>query len=454
MKNMHSYNDKNNFTHKRKILIRAGFNPTKKYNIPIDFLINNMIGTNTGNLLFAYGAMNVLWTDGIEIEHVYDKLNFSDEETSAINNNYEAFVLPLADAFRVQFIPFLKSYTSLIKRIKIPVVVLGVGYRTTYEPKFESNSLLDDAVKDFVKAVLDHSTALGLRGMITGAYLKKLGFKEDRDFIPIGCPSLYTYGDNTCIRSIPSSDRIISGKLLFNMNTWAFHNYNEYIPQINLLIQDAIEKIPDHFLIQQLKDEIKRIYWGGRYSSLSNESIVATDKMKCLFENNRVKCFFDVPSWINFCKDADLFVGNRFHGTVAAILAGVPHIFLPFDGRTRELSEHHHLTSIMPHIINGNYDILKYFQELDFTSFNKFHKFNSINFIEFLEKNGLHHIFEFRSGYNFGESPMEQRINFAYKEICTIDSLSIANKAVRYIKSIPYFINRIASFINYHSRCS
>ncbi|MBQ6038603.1 MAG: polysaccharide pyruvyl transferase family protein [Bacteroidaceae bacterium] len=225
----------------KRILVRAGFDPLKDYK-PLDFLNKNLVGDNLGNLLFAYGAMNVLWTENSSIKQMYDKSHYSDEEVDYINNNFDVFVMPMADAFRTSYITQLKSYTSLIQKLKIPVIVLGIGFRTTYEPQFCITPELDSIVKQFVSAVLEHSSKLGLRGEITATYLSKLGFKEDRDYVPIGCPSLYTYGNKPHIRGFSSFDKIKRGKLIFNTNTWAKNHFNEFIPRIDRFILDVLER--------------------------------------------------------------------------------------------------------------------------------------------------------------------------------------------------------------------
>lgn len=428
----------------KRILIRAGFNPTKEYK-PYHFFDNSLVGDNVGNLLFAYGAMNVLWTEETSIDHIYDKAYYSEQEIDFINSNYDVFVMPMADAFRSTYVKQLLSFTNLIQNLKIPVVVLGIGYRTTYEPQFDKDQELNKVVKKFVETVLDHSNKLGLRGEITGSYLKKLGFKEDRDFIPIGCPSLYTYGDNIQIRDI-SLPEIYKGKLLFNSNTWAQHHFPKYIPYINRFILKVVSEIPNHFLIQQKIQELKCIYWGNYYSSkVQIESIQPEEVFRKMQQEDRVKCFINVPSWIQFCLDANLFVGNRFHGAVAAILAGSPHIFLPFDGRTRELSEFHHLSSLSPYELMIEKSIYDYMLNLDFYSFDRYHEKNFNNYLDFLKQNGLQHIFYRKKGVIFGESPMEKQINYSSNSISCMDSLSLSQKIVRVTSSLPYFIKKLKS---------
>ena len=237
---------------------------------------------------------------------------------------------------------------------------------------------------------------------------------------------------------------IRKGKLLFNTNTWAQLHFPEYMPYINDFILKVVDVIPDHYLIQQKIQELKCIYWGSLYSSRVHIDSVQTDMdFRTMQQQDRVKCFINVPSGIQFCRDADLFVGDRFHGAVAAILAGVPHIFLPFDGRTRELSAFHHLTSITPDKLMIEKPINDYFHNLDFESFEKSHNKNLDIFLEFLSQNGLQHVFQDKKGVQFGESPMERQINVSMKPISCMESLSLGHKVLRISSSLPYFFNKV-----------
>mgnify|MGYP002620380259 CR=1 FL=1 len=434
---------------KPKILVRAGFNPLLKYS-PIDYMSKNIVGHNVGNLIYAYGVMNVLWTEQVVIDQIYDKNKFTDVEADFINDNYNAFVIPLADAFRTQYIPYLKAYTSLINKLKIPVIVIGVGLRTTYEPKFDTDLELNRVVKDFVTAVLNHSSKLGLRGGITGHYLKYLGFKEDRDYIPIGCPSLYMYGNDIKLRSVSSLlNNLKESKLLVNTNMWAKNLLGKYTSYIDDFMKSAIDLIPNHFLIQQTIQELKYLYLGKIYSQNIRLVSIFTDReFQMLHKEDRVKWFTDVPSWIKFCFDADLIVGNRFHGTVAAILAGTPHIFLPIDGRTRELSDYHHFTTIPFHNLHSHSNFDDYFSKLDFHSFERYHNYNFENYIDFLNSNGLDHIFNVQKNYKFGESFMEKQVPITVKPISCMESLSYFERVIRLLSCLPYVFHKAISTVS------
>src|SRR5699024_5258954 len=124
-------------------------------------------------------VFRTLMTKDTVITPDYYKIDHT--KADEINEKYDCYVIPLADAFRKDFVPSLRKYTKLIKKLKIPVVVIGVGLRAPFEPNLKEGFPFDEDVKAFVKAVLEKSNIIGLRGQITSDYLISLGFKEGKN---------------------------------------------------------------------------------------------------------------------------------------------------------------------------------------------------------------------------------------------------------------------------------
>jgi hypothetical protein len=380
----------------KKFLIRASFDPYKQYEAK-DFILNSHAGANSGNLMFAYGVMNALTTNDTAIDYTY-KHYWSEKDAAEINEKYDAFILPMADAFREDFAPKLDEYTKVIKHLKIPVIVIGIGLRAKIDEDPTLNHPFDDSAYHFVKEVLNHSSLIGLRGRNTGKYLTKMGFQEGRDFTPIGCPSLYTYGAGITTK-IPEKVE----NMVINTNTLASREVSDFI--IN-----SAKKANDYWLVQQKYYEMRDMYVGNHtfIGRKTVENVFDKETFRSLNQKDRIRYFFNVPEWIEFMKDKDLFLGNRFHGSVAAILSGTPHVFIPFDARTKELIDYHHITALEQNMTVGNKTIFDYLDCLDFKSFEKHHKENFLHYLDFLERNGLHHIFTDKKTYAMGESPMEK----------------------------------------------
>src|SRR5690625_880838 len=183
----------------KKILIRSGMSPLDTFDVPY-IVDRNSIGGNVGNLIYAYSIYRALTTESTSVVPDYYATDPSQKRADEINEKYDCYVIPLADAFRPSFVPTLRRYTSLIKKLRIPVHVIGVGLRAPFEPNLDEGFPFDEDVKAFVSAVLERSSIIGLRGQITSDYLSRLGFREGIDHTVIGCPSMYAFGRQLKIR--------------------------------------------------------------------------------------------------------------------------------------------------------------------------------------------------------------------------------------------------------------
>ncbi len=432
---------------KKRYLVRAGFNPiamTKEK--PENWIWKSYVGGNSGNLMFAYGVMNALTTPETELSYTY-KNHWSDEEIEWINQNFDAVILPLADAFRIGFTDALRGLTDMVKRVNVPVIVIGVGLRADYDVDFKTAFPFDDLVKEFVSEVLKKSGIIGLRGELTGQYLKSLGFTEGEDYTVIGCPSFYTYGNSIHTHAPKQVNHIA-------MNTNDYYN----IGFINQFFCNTVDAMPDCSLIQQVRMEYTELYMGvhwipgaiQRKKMGTPPSLLGPARLKRLKKEDRVKYFFDNLSWMNYLKGYDLFVGDRIHGCIAATLAGIPTVMIPFNARTRELTEYHHLACLTPEQIRQDTSILDYLSEIDFTACEKQHPKNFEHYVDFLNKSGLEHIFKEKSDWQMGESYLEKAIQESLscdihdfcREVHTYDSLSFSEKLGRRMRVNRKFFNK------------
>lgn len=107
-----------------RILMRAGKSPFSSL-APYKTFDENVIGNNNGNLLFSSAAHKLLSADDVEVKaHGF---NFSAAQAPKVSSEFDKFVLPLANAFRVGFEPQLKRITQFIEKLDIPTVMLSGG---------------------------------------------------------------------------------------------------------------------------------------------------------------------------------------------------------------------------------------------------------------------------------------------------------------------------------------
>ncbi|NBJ68824.1 MULTISPECIES: polysaccharide pyruvyl transferase family protein [Clostridia] len=364
----------------RNYLIRAGMSPLDTFDAPY-VMLNNAIGGNVGNLIYQYSIFRTLMTEETTVTPNYYKV--LPEDADEINDKYDGLIIPFADAFREGFASALRKYTKLIKKLRIPVVVIGVGLRAPFEPKLDEGFPFDEDVKEFVRAVLEKSNMIGVRGEITARYLSRLGFREGIDHMVIGCPSMYTFGRQLNIR-----DTSITKESMVCVNS------SRLSPKHVLkFIAKGMEEYQNHYFIPQWMKELRLTYMGT--PPIAKESKYYPVKMSDpVYMANRVRFFLNVPTWLDFMRQADLAFGARLHGNISATIAGTPSLIIPKDARMRELVEYHNLTHVRADDINEDMKLSDVVENSDFQAPTKVQGRNFDHFIDFLNKNELSHIYK------------------------------------------------------------
>lgn len=362
-----------------KYYFRGGMAPGESFS-PGYIINRNVLGSNVGNFLYLNSVMRAIMTDK---DTVLDVNHYSVNGIPAerVNEEYDAFIIPLADAFRVDFMPELDALTSFVKKLTIPCVVTGVGLRADYEPKLDEIFPFDAKVKSFMNAVLEKSACVGVRGEITGEYLKKLGYSEEKDYTVIGCPSMYTNGSKINIKPLKlSADSMIS----FNSNP-------DTIPEAAQYVIDIMKKYPGSVYTAQLRTELHNIYVGAPYEMEKIHPMHSVSDE--FYKSGRVRFFTNTNAWFDFLKTCDFSFGMRLHGNIAAILSGTPGLLLATDSRTRELASYHMLNAVtMEDVRNLTFEELVMREDYDKPA--RQSKKNFEHFVDFLNRNGLKNIYE------------------------------------------------------------
>ncbi len=370
----------------KKMLMRAAMNPLENPSVA-EVITQNMVGGNCGNMIFAYSVMRTLLLEDIQIDTTRTDREFTEEEIERINSEYDCFILPLANAFRPTFKKELRFLIKMIRKLKIPCIVIGVGVQAKVDEEINKEFDFDDLSKKFIIEILKKSTIIGVRGEITAEYMKKLGFVEEKDFTVIGCPSMYIHGNTVPIKtpvdltpqSLVSVNRKINipGKL---------HNF----------IVDSSNKFENYTYVPQGIDDLLLLYAGVPINRKKYPNIHKTYPWR----NNSAICasghelgFANVPSWFEFLSSREFSFGTRIHGNIAAVMSGTPaYIFAP-DSRILELARYHNIQHMAAKDITEGTDIFDIYNKADFYSVQKGHEGRFNHYLDFLEMNGLDHIY-------------------------------------------------------------
>lgn len=362
-----------------KILIRAATLPYQSVSVE-DMLKRDRSGTNTGNWIYQYSVIRTMLNE--EDEFFIDNYSTSLQKADEINSNYDAYVIPLADAFREDFRGALRDYTKLVNRLKIPVYLIGAGLRAPLGANIQDGFSFDEDVRNFIAAILNKSGMVGLRGQMTADYLTSLGFKEGQDHMAIGCPSMYTFGRELKLKELQLNKRSL---ISINSTSVCDEESMNFLSNIG-------QEYKNNFFIPQNYPELNICYMGGP-SMKHTVKNYPYDIESQFYKEGRVKFFLSAQTWFEYMRKVDFSIGTRLHGNIVATINGVPNITIVKDLRMMELAKYHNF----PHIM---YDQLKNFaslddliSSLDINSAERVSSSNFDRFISFLDKNDIKHIY-------------------------------------------------------------
>jgi hypothetical protein len=369
----------------KRILIRSGKSPFTVAS-PEKFLQQDLMGTNSGNLLFSDVTHKLLLTENTRITSNGLKTVATAERAQQINDQYDVFVIPLANAFRPSFKSALDRLSALIEQLTIPVVVLGVGAQVSDDYRTERLQPIETSVKRFVRAVLRKSATIGVRGELTASYLKHLGF-NDVDII--GCPSMFMHGETfPALRDPGTIDA--SSRIAINLSPGASR-----IGDIAGLARHAYERFPRLTYFAQNLADADIMFWGdtSAVTGAGGSQPLPRRLNHPLFRENKVRFPLDPRTWLEELATHDFSYGTRIHGNIAPLLVGTPSVVLVHDSRTLELCRYFGIPHRLLRDLPGDIHPADLYEQADYSEMYNGHKERFDTFRAFLDRNSLENTF-------------------------------------------------------------
>ncbi|KUN77703.1 polysaccharide pyruvyl transferase family protein [Streptomyces griseoruber] len=370
----------------KRILLRSGKSPFDV--IPVEEALHrDVFATNSGNLIFSDATHKILTVPG-SAEVVSNGIATQVSAAARINEEYDAFVVPLANAFRPTFEAPLQRLTQLISKLKIPVVVVGVGAQAGLDNDPARLKSMESTVRGFVSAVLDHSASIGVRGEFTAKYLTDMGFK---DVEIIGCPSLFMHGER-----LEVTKRVAAITPESRISTNGSHTAVR--GGLSKILRRAHENYPNLRYIGQNLTDARQLHWRDTDSSAGRVREMPTHPDHPMYREDKVRVYIDPVTWIDDLKEFDYSFGSRIHGNIAALLAGTPATVLAFDSRTLELCRYFEIPHRLLSEVPADLDPAELYEEADFSALTGNHRERFDRFTSFLDKNGLENTFTHGDG--------------------------------------------------------
>lgn len=361
-----------------EILLRARQDPFAAPP-PEAVLARNLVGDNSGNLIFSDAAYKLLHTADTHV--TVDRFKTDLDLARGIDERYSHYVIPLANAFRLSFEASLIRMTRLIRALRIPVTILGVGAQANVRYEAGKLSRIDASVKDFVAAVLDHGPSIGVRGEFTADYVRSLGF---RDVEVIGCPSMFLHGPDLRVEKRRASlDR--DARLAINVSP--------YVTSMGPILVRHLERYPDLTYVAQDLDTLELLLWGSTGAAAKGPDDPRPVHLgHPVFRRDKVRFFTDPWPWSRFLGGVDFSFGTRIHGNIAALVAGTPAYVLAHDSRTLELARYFAIPHRLMRDVPPDVDAADLYAEADYAAFNEGHAARFRTFLDYLDRHGLDHI--------------------------------------------------------------
>lgn len=220
---------------------------------------------------------------------------------------------------------------------KVPFIVLGAGLQGRHKL-----SDLDPGTADVIAIINERAQVFGVRGQETCDWLHKNGFGKAE---VLGCPSLYVYPQS--IMGLDASEARAKGAAARVMTAGHLSIREGSIVRRGIDLVKALEGVDASYVMQdeflkyaELKPTANLFNDGNAEmdATVLNEWLSKKAKMPIAFR--RYYYFNESGAWRHGALRHDVYIGDRFHGGIAALQAGLPVIMLKEDNRVGELTDY------------------------------------------------------------------------------------------------------------------
>lgn len=288
-----------------------------------------------------------------------------------LKNKYDTCIMGLATHAHPN--RDISKYVQIVEKLDIKTIVISIGV-TDYLNNIHEVYNLHHSVKRLFEIALSGSSWIGVRGPYTASLIQQNGFKN---VVPIGCPTMY---------SNLSPDFPILTKENYSKTQVVYHKSIvikglDLIKNYHLIAQDyedeAIFTENLNFKDSQLVYEERKFY-----ERLDNsKAVIEMIKLNGYFPKN-------YNDWYERIGQSDFVFGTRLHGCIAALLQGIPAIFVARDIRVQEIAEMFSLPFVRLENIN-NITIKDLQDQSDFSKFQATYKLRYKNYLSFIHENKL-----------------------------------------------------------------
>jgi len=152
-----------------------------------------------------------------------------------------------------------------------------------------------------------------------------------------------------------------------------------------------LKNIPEGVLLSDLPEDVSQRMTPDHIKMFADGRLDFAEYHKWVME--KFQQFYSMPEWFEFLKGRfDFAIGTRFHGNMAAMLSGIPALWIVHDSRTQEFCDHLGLPNAPLAKIREGVPMRELVaQHLDPSRFNQVYPENYARFHAYLERQGVAH---------------------------------------------------------------
>lgn len=341
-------------------------------------------GANTGNLFIGHGLFH-----GTDCAEKAFHPGFETIPAERLHEHFDRVFVPASNFVGTGV--DLTAHADYFGRSKVRLFCFGLGSQLRPGETLALNPGTERLLRQ-----MNEQGSIGVRGTYTAEILWDLGI---RNVSIVGCPSLLGLRKETLQRlasRVPARDKV-AVNFSNNVRRHALHPEAMRASE-NGLFQRLIGENAFYVLQNERPemDFLAAMATGDAAQTASATQRVAgafdisasRDDLRVFLER-RLRIFFSVEDWVGCMATMSMAIGSRFHGNIAALLAGTPAYFLVHDMRTRELCE----LLRVPHLLLDRpvpaEEILERAAEMDYGPFLAQLSRLGMEWRLFLERNGL-----------------------------------------------------------------
>jgi hypothetical protein len=323
-------------------------------------------GYNTGNMMIGNGLFNA--TESVVKQY---HPGFGVLSPAEFDECFDVVFIPASNFVRNG--EDLQAQYDYFSKTKAQFFMFGLGSQVSADEPIS----LQPGTDKFLRLVAERSGSIGVRGAGTAELLLSLGI-HNVDIV--GCPSLMDFPNNLTSRRISSvqAETRIATNYSNNVRRHSFCATN--FADIESLVFKAFMRPNSFYILQNEASEMEILQHHGESEHADSVAAAVQQASRQFgvdcesaevrrFFNFNMRMFFDVQAWISCLRTMDFSIGSRFHGNVAALLAGIPAFFIAHDNRTLELCEFFSL----PHVkVNSRYSPLSVEEMIELTDYDDF----------------------------------------------------------------------------------